>query len=93
MQYIVNLQRGTEITLGLPYGTVTLTHGQVIPESIITKSYPELFIAIPDTVQEVAPVDAIIEKIKEQLNSSQNDNPAPKKAGRPPKSGFSNKGK
>jgi hypothetical protein len=100
MNYIVNLPTGTEITLGLPYGSVVYKHGDIVPESYITKSFPQYFSPLGEVINSIVkpqPVDDIIRKIKESIIKESNKEDKPKeskptefkKSGRPPKKGFS----
>ena len=47
MKYVVVAPRG-EITIGLSYGSVTYTNGQVIDENDACKLFPSHFIPVPD---------------------------------------------
>lgn len=72
-----------EITLGLPYGSVTMKNGQIVPKSPYTATFTDLFKEIPDEVKNVevkvqmeTPVEFTQVDIKVEA-------PAKRKAGRP----------
>lgn len=51
MSYIVNAPKGGQIHLSLPFGTVTLSHGDIVNNEQLIKTYPSYFIKIPDAIK------------------------------------------
>jgi hypothetical protein len=74
MSYIVNAPKGGQIHLSLPFGTVTLSHGDVVNNKQLIALYPSYFIHIPDPI---APVKETVE--------TQPEAPKPPKAQKTPK--------
>jgi hypothetical protein len=75
-----------EITLGLPYGSVTMKNGQIVPRSSYTETFRELFKEIPDAVTEKVTVTAeAIADEKMETPEVKMETPAKRKAGRPKK--------
>ena len=95
---VVTPNNQQSITLGLPYGgNITLTDGQILPESNFTKTFPDFFKPIeepvvmksqPEMKVEHITVTDITEQIKKDL---QPEVPVKRKAGRPPYKHLLNK--
>lgn len=91
-KYTVCLPNKKEMTFGLPYGSVTLTHGQVVDESHVTKAFPEFFIIIP-TEKEIKKAYRLANQNTETTEETivkptvdfKKDGTPKKKAGRPRK--------
>lgn len=67
-----------EITLGLPFGSVTLKNGQIVPGSVITQTYPHMFKPIEEEIKITNPEIKVVKEI------AVSEEPK-RKAGRPKK--------
>lgn len=82
MNYILVVPNGKdEITIGHPHGSITLKNGSIVPKSVITDSYPNLF--MPMTEPKVAKQK--VEAVAPTMETVTEEAPIKRKAGRPPK--------
>ena len=82
MNYIVKTPSGKDVHIGLRHGSITLHNDQIVPESEMTRTFPEFFVAIPPVLNpvELKPVEL---KPVEQLLVEYEIAIEKKKAGRP----------
>lgn len=80
----VTPQNQSEMSLGLPFGSVTLKNHQIVPESNFTKLYSDMFIEMPSTDSETS--DVQVEPITAELLNETVPTVEKRKAGRPKKS-------
>lgn len=84
MNYKVNTPNHKSITFGLKYGSVTLNHGDIVPDSEMIRSFPDYFIPIKE--QKIKKEELVSETVKIQTTETE----PKKKAGRP-KGSFNKK--
>lgn len=51
--YIVTLRGQKEITLGMQFGSINLTHGDIVYDSAVVRQFPQYFTPIPETFDPV----------------------------------------
>lgn len=83
MNYILHAPNNGEINFGLRHGSVTLKHGAIVPESDLTRAYPEFFRPMPEDTNVVS-VTETVDKVKTN-ESTDKSQPEKRKAGRPKK--------